>query len=285
LQNKFDTLEISSAKIINSLKQEISDLTNQLLKQKSAYINLEKERDELKKDFEKKEDKLLDEIIESEHKIAKLEELVVKSGQSSQTMKMISNQTSPIYHTKHKMALVNTTPCNLKKAQQEQNVLSNGNLIYTKHDPPVVRDSVETMELVEESITKMKQKDLKPIDYNKLNKLLGITFIPQKEPSVFSIKRPFSKMFSKKVVASKSISNMEQISSNNNFNISAARGYLDDIKTRNGQLKTTLESKTRLNEINWIPQFIYSLKRFLKVILLLKLITFMLVSFILNKRF
>jgi cell division protein FtsB len=116
---KFDTLDVNSHKKIKSLNAEISDLQNQLSKQKSAYTNLEKERDELKKDF--KEDKLLDEIIESEHKIAKLEELVVKKGQSSQTMNMIANQTNPIYHTKHKMALGNKTPCNLKKAQQEQN--------------------------------------------------------------------------------------------------------------------------------------------------------------------
>lgn len=263
-KNKFDTLEISSTKTINSLKQEISELTNQLSKQKTAYTNLEKERDELKKDFAKKEDKLLDEIIESEHKIAHLEELVVKSGQSSQTMKMISNQTNPIYHTKHKMALGNNNPCNLKKAQQEDNVLYNGNVIYTKHDPLLVRDSVQMMELVEESITKMKQKDLKPIDYNKLNKLSGITFFPQKEPSVFSIKRPFSKIVSKKVVASKSLSNMEQMSSNNTFNTSAASGYLDDLKTRVGQLKLTLESKTRLNEINWNSTVHLQLKKILE---------------------
>jgi hypothetical protein len=137
-------------------------------------------------------------------------------------------------------------------------------VIYTKHDPPVFRDSVETIERVEESINKMKQKDLKPIDYNKLNKLSGITFVPQKEPSVFSIKRPFSKMFSKKVVASQSISNMEQIFSTNTFNTSDARGYLDDLKTRVGQLKTTLESKTRLNEINWNSTVHLQLKKILE---------------------
>jgi hypothetical protein len=138
--------------------------------------------------------------------------------------------------------------------------------LLAKHDPPIVRDSVETIELAEESINKMKQKnpDLKPIDYNKLNKLSGITFVPQKEPSVFSIKRPFSTMFSKKVVASKSISNMEQISSNNTFNTSAARGYLDDLKTRVGQLKTTLESKTKLNEINWNSTVHLQLKKILQ---------------------
>jgi predicted RNase H-like nuclease (RuvC/YqgF family) len=145
-------------KTIKSLKQEISELTNQLSKQKSAYANLEKERDELKKDFAKKEDKLLEEIIELEHKIAKLDELVVKKGQSSQTIHMISNQTDPFYHTKHKMALGNT-PCNLKKAQAEQNSLYNGNVIYEKHDPPYVRDYDETLQLAEESQHKMTQKN------------------------------------------------------------------------------------------------------------------------------
>jgi chromosome segregation ATPase len=139
LQLKFDTLDVNSFKKIKSLNSEVSELQNQFSKQKTAYTNLEKERDELKKDFAKKEDKLLEEIVESEHMIVHLEELVVKSGQSSQTIKMISNQTNPIYHTKHKMALGNKTPCNLKKAQQEQNVLYNGNMIYT------IRDSVETI--------------------------------------------------------------------------------------------------------------------------------------------
>ena len=99
MQLKFDTLDVNSFKKIKSLNAEISDLQNQLSKQKTAYTNLEKERDELKKDFAKKEDKLLAEIVESEHMIAHLEELVVKSGQSSQTMKMISNQTNPIYRS------------------------------------------------------------------------------------------------------------------------------------------------------------------------------------------
>ena len=152
LQIKYDTLDVNFHKKIKTLNAEISDLQNQLSKQKSAYTNLEKERDELKKDFEKKEDKLLNEIIESEHMIKKLEDLLVKRGQSSQTNHMLSNQVDPIYHTRNKMALGNKPPCYLKKAQQEQNALYNGNVFYTKHDPPVVRDYVETLEVVDESI-------------------------------------------------------------------------------------------------------------------------------------
>ena len=70
---------------------------------------------------------------------------------------MITNQTDPLYHTKHKMALGNKTPCNLKKAQKEQNVLYNGNVLYDKHDPPYVRDYDDTIDLAEESQNKMKQ--------------------------------------------------------------------------------------------------------------------------------
>jgi predicted RNase H-like nuclease (RuvC/YqgF family) len=42
LQIKFDTLDVNSFKKIKSLNAEISDLQNQLSKQKTAYTNLEK---------------------------------------------------------------------------------------------------------------------------------------------------------------------------------------------------------------------------------------------------
>ena len=42
---------------------------NQISKHKTAYTNLEKERDELKKDFATKEDKLLNEILESQNMV------------------------------------------------------------------------------------------------------------------------------------------------------------------------------------------------------------------------
>ena len=54
------------------------------------------------------------------------------------------------------------------------------------------------------------------------------------------------------------------MSSNNTFNTSAARGYLDDIKTGIGQLQMTLESKTKLNEINWNSMVHLQLKKILE---------------------
>ena len=82
----------------------------------------------MKKDFAKKEDKLLDEIVESENMVKKLEELLVKTGQSSKTVQMINSQTDPIYHTRNKMALGNKTPCILKKAQKAKS-----NAVYNHH--------------------------------------------------------------------------------------------------------------------------------------------------------
>lgn len=101
----------------------------------------------------------------------------------------------------------------------------------------------------------MKQKDLKPIDYNKLNKLSGITFVPQSEPSVFSIKRPFAKFLSKKKVVSKSLSKLEQMSSNNTFKTSEARNILDDVKMRIQELQNIVKSKTSIDINNWHSSF------------------------------
>ena len=122
------------------------------------------------------------------------------------------------------------------------------------------------MELIDESINKMKQKnpDLKSIDYAKLNKLSGITFVPPNTVPDFPKIKKFSKLVSKSVVASKSLSKIEQMSSSNTFNTSEARGHLDDLKRRIGELKTDLESKTKLNEINWNSTVHLQLKKILE---------------------
>ncbi|GJY41413.1 integrase, catalytic region, zinc finger, CCHC-type containing protein [Tanacetum coccineum] len=51
-----------------------------------------------------------------------------------------------------------------KQAQQKQQSLYNGKILLEKHDPPVVYDSEETLELAQESRLKMKQlnKEIKP---------------------------------------------------------------------------------------------------------------------------
>ncbi|GJV00448.1 hypothetical protein Tco_1329718 [Tanacetum coccineum] len=118
-QDKYDKLE-SSGKQITTLNEEISNLNNQLLKEKSTVSSLLEEKKRLKSDFKIREDKLLDKQIQLENKIKELDNILVKT------------------------------------AQQKQQSLYNGKFLLEKHDPPVVYDLEETLQLAQESRSKMK---------------------------------------------------------------------------------------------------------------------------------
>ncbi|GJR70098.1 hypothetical protein Tco_0016163 [Tanacetum coccineum] len=62
--------------------------------------------------------------------------------------------------------------------------LYNGTILLEKHDPPVVYDSEETLQLAQESRLKMKQlnKEIKPTNYAKINQLSGV-FVSQRAKS------------------------------------------------------------------------------------------------------
>ncbi|GJU38677.1 hypothetical protein Tco_1191634 [Tanacetum coccineum] len=82
------------------------------------------------------------------------------------------------------MAVGYQNPCYLKQAQQKQQSLYNGKVLLEKHDPPVVYDSEETLQLAQESRLKMKQlnKEIKPASYAKINQLSKV-FVSQKAKS------------------------------------------------------------------------------------------------------
>nr|GFC14228.1 Gag-Pol polyprotein [Tanacetum cinerariifolium] len=74
------------------------------------------------------------------------------------------------------MALGYQNPFYLKQAQKKQQSLYDGKLLLEKHDPIVVHDSEETLQLAQESHEKMKQmnKEIKPANYTKINHLLRV---------------------------------------------------------------------------------------------------------------
>ncbi|GJW19244.1 hypothetical protein Tco_0026680 [Tanacetum coccineum] len=113
-------LHLSSAKQITTLNEEIENLNNQLSKEKSTVSFLQEERKRLKNDFKTREDKLSDKQIQLENKIKKLDNILVKTGQSIQTMHMLSPKPDSFYHTEQKMALGYQNPFYLKQAQQKQ---------------------------------------------------------------------------------------------------------------------------------------------------------------------
>ncbi|GJR73957.1 hypothetical protein Tco_0086322 [Tanacetum coccineum] len=150
LTKKINALHLSSGKQITTLNEEISNLNKQLSKEKSTFSPLLEEKKRLKSDFKIREDELLDKKIQRENMIKELDNILVKTGQSIQTMHMLSPKPDSFYHTEQKMALGYQNPFYLKQAQQKQQSLYNGKVLLEKHDPPVVYDSEETLELAQE---------------------------------------------------------------------------------------------------------------------------------------
>nr|GFB15130.1 hypothetical protein [Tanacetum cinerariifolium] len=139
----------------NEVISEISDLIKQLSKEKSTVSFLPGEKKKLKSEFKTYEDELLDKQIELEKKIKDLNNIVFKTGQSIQTIHMLSPKPNSFYHTEQKMALGYQNPFYLKQAQKKQKSLYDGKVLLAKHDPIVVHDSEETLQLAQESRQKM----------------------------------------------------------------------------------------------------------------------------------
>nr|GEV91123.1 Gag-Pol polyprotein [Tanacetum cinerariifolium] len=140
-----------------------SDGSAEILKEKSIVSSLLEEKKKLKSDFKIREDELLDKQIQLENKIKELDNILVKSVQSIQTMHMLSPKPGSFYHTEQKMALGYLNPIYLKKAQQKQQSLYNGKFLLEKHDPPAMYDSEETLQLAQEnfkSLTKEADESL-----------------------------------------------------------------------------------------------------------------------------
>ncbi|GKB96520.1 hypothetical protein Tco_0982657 [Tanacetum coccineum] len=116
LTKKINALHLSFAKQITTLNEEISNLNNQLSKEKSTVSFLQEERKKLKNDFKARKDELLDKQIQLENKIKELDNILVKMGQSIQTMHMLSPKPDSFYHTEQKMALGYQNPFYLKQA-------------------------------------------------------------------------------------------------------------------------------------------------------------------------
>nr|GEY19761.1 retrovirus-related Pol polyprotein from transposon TNT 1-94 [Tanacetum cinerariifolium] len=120
LSKKINALHLSFGKQIMTLNEEISDLNTQLLKEKSTVSFLLEEKKRLKSDFKTREDELLDKQIQLEKKIKELNNIFVKTGQSIQTIHMLSPKPDSFYHTEQKMALGYQNPFYLKQAQKKQ---------------------------------------------------------------------------------------------------------------------------------------------------------------------
>ncbi|GJU28006.1 retrovirus-related pol polyprotein from transposon TNT 1-94 [Tanacetum coccineum] len=169
-----DNVSDSSAQSveIDRLKQTLSEH----LKEKESLMQTVTL---LKNDFKKEESRNIDREIALEKKIKQLDNIVFKRDQSAQTVHMLTKPQFFYDHTT-KQALGFQNPFYLKKAQQLEPKLYDGNVIKNT-SAIVIPDSEETLMLAEESRSKMllKQKDpmmlekkvnTTPVDYaNSMN--------------------------------------------------------------------------------------------------------------------
>ncbi|GJX57990.1 integrase, catalytic region, zinc finger, CCHC-type containing protein [Tanacetum coccineum] len=249
--------EVEKVNMVNrKLRETNADLTTKLARYKNQEkcfeISHEKydklERKKLKNDFKTSKDELLDKQIPLENRIKELDNILVKMGQSIQTMHMLSPKPDSFYHTKQKMALGYQNPFYLKQAQQKQPSLYNGKVLLEKHDPPAVYDSEETLELAQESHLKMKQlnKEIKPANYTKINHLSMIFVSQMAKPR----KELYFSNTSKTANVSKSIS-MPNEEFLDDTTPSVARKFLNEVKSTIVILQRVVKQKITLDIHNW----------------------------------
>ncbi|GJW79810.1 hypothetical protein Tco_0143785 [Tanacetum coccineum] len=146
-----------------------SHLRQTLSEQLREKESLMKTVNVLKDDFKKEESRNIDREIALEKKIKHLDNIVYKRDQLAQTVHML---TKPKFFYDHstKQALDFQNPFYLKKAQQLESNLYDGNVI--KNICTIeIPDSEETLMLAEESRSKMLLKQQDPIVLHKKNSM------------------------------------------------------------------------------------------------------------------
>ncbi|GKC57168.1 hypothetical protein Tco_1084766, partial [Tanacetum coccineum] len=135
-----------------------------------------------------------------------------------------------------------------RSAGENIRVWINGKVLLEKHDPPVVHDSEETLQLAQESRQKMKQlnKEIKPANYTKINHLSGI-FVSQTAKSQEEV---YVVNTSKTATVSKSISkpNEEFL---DDTTLSVARKFLNEVKSTIVTLQRVVKHRMTLDTHNW----------------------------------
>nr|GEV60787.1 hypothetical protein [Tanacetum cinerariifolium] len=146
------------------------------------------------------------------------------------------------------MALGYQNPFYLKQAQQKQQSLYDGKVLFEKHDPPVVHDSEETLQLTQESSQKIKQlnKEIKPANYTKINHLSGgFCFANGK-----SHEELYFSNTSKTANVSKTISIPNEEYSDDTTP-SVARKFLNEVKSTIVTLQCVVKQRMTLDTHNW----------------------------------
>nr|GFA18809.1 hypothetical protein [Tanacetum cinerariifolium] len=119
----YNNLAIEVEKV-NTFNRKLSETNVELTTELARYKNQERcfeiKKKKLKTDFKIREDELLDKQIQLEKRVKELDNILLKTGQSIQTIHMLSPKPDSFYNTEQKMALGYQNPFYLKQTQQKQ---------------------------------------------------------------------------------------------------------------------------------------------------------------------
>ncbi|GJT64012.1 retrovirus-related pol polyprotein from transposon TNT 1-94 [Tanacetum coccineum] len=171
---------------------EIDHLKHTLSEQLREKESLMKTVTVLKNDFKKEESRNIDREIALEKKIKMLDNIVYKRDQSAQTVHML---TKPKFFYDHstKQALGFQNPFYLKKAQQLEPKLYDGNVIKNTYAIEIP-DSEETLMLAEESRSKMLLKQQDPMVLEKKNSMNSLDPSPSCTPTKVEVPKELPKV-------------------------------------------------------------------------------------------
>nr|GEV88180.1 hypothetical protein [Tanacetum cinerariifolium] len=136
----------------------------------------------------------------------------------------------------------------LKQAQKKQQSLYDEKVLLEKHDPPIVHDSKDTLQLTQESREKMKQlnKEIKPANYTKINHLSGV-FVPQTAKS-------HEELYFSNISKTADVSKLISIP-NDDFlddtTPSVARKFLNEVKGTIVTLQRVVKHRMSIEPHNW----------------------------------
>lgn len=187
LQKRLDEQCFTNKHYVQNLNDEISNLKTQISKHSTTISNLEKEKKDLKNKYTSREDKDLENIIDLEKKNKELNNIIFKTGQSIQTIHMLTPKPNSYYDGKSALDYANLLYP--KKAQTDYPVLYNYDLLClhavkyvdsndSKHS--FMSESEESLQCETESREKYKDREIKPIDYKALNDLYKPLFLHKK---------------------------------------------------------------------------------------------------------
>ncbi|GKC18929.1 integrase, catalytic region, zinc finger, CCHC-type containing protein, partial [Tanacetum coccineum] len=145
----------------NEQFDEIARLKQNLFEQVQEKDCLMKTVSELKNELKLEENINIEKEIDLENKIKQLDNIILKRGQSTQTVHMMTKSKICYDHSSKQAIGFEKLFC-LKKARESKPKLYDGNTIL-KMDPIVVPDSDETIELSDKSRSKMVLKEQDPL--------------------------------------------------------------------------------------------------------------------------